>query len=101
MKNIRLVVGVPASGDAAMPGGANRQTFSPTMAAQIQFSNDRRRKDECTDRRVTVRWSSVFAFLMEGFAAYGAAVHGVSIEAVPTTARRPVVSTPHADPSRA
>jgi hypothetical protein len=102
MKSTRLVTGMAASGRAAMPGGANRQTFSPTMAAQIEFPNDRRRKDECTDRRVTARWSSVFAFLMEGLAAYGVAVHGVSIEAILTCkAFPPVVSTPHADPSRA
>jgi hypothetical protein len=93
MKKTRLVLVVPASGHAAMPGGANRQTFSSTMAARIKspkkLPNGCEREDECTDRPGAALWSSVFAFLMEGFAAYGAAVHGVSIEPFPTTARRP------------
>ena len=93
MKQTRLVVGVAASGHAAMRGGANRQTFSPTMAARIKspkkLPNGREREDESTDRPGAALWSSVFAFLMEGFAAYGAAVHSVSIEAVLNAARRP------------
>lgn len=93
MKNTKIVVALAASGQAAMRGGANRQTFSPEMATQTKFPkklpNGREREDECTDRPGATRWSSVFAFLMEGFAAYGAAVYGVSIEAVLNTARRP------------
>jgi len=92
MKKTRLVV-VPASGHTAMPGGANRQTFSSTMAARIKspkkLPDGREREDESTDRPGAALWSSVFAFLMEGFAAYGAAVHGVSIEAVLNAAWRP------------
>jgi hypothetical protein len=92
MKKTRLVV-VPASGHAAMPGGANRQTFSSTMAARItppkKLPDGRECADESTDRPGAALWSSVFAFLMEGFAAYGAAVHGVSIGAVLNAARRP------------
>jgi hypothetical protein len=92
MKKTRLVV-VPASGHAAMPGAANRQTFSSTMAARIKsprkLPDGREREDESTDRPGAALWSSVFAFLMEGFAAYGAAVHGVSVEAVLNAARRP------------
>jgi hypothetical protein len=89
MTSTKLVVGVAASGHAAMRGGANRQTFSPAMAAQIEFPNGREREDECTDRPGTALWSSVFTFLMEGFAAYGAAVHGIPVEAVLTAARFP------------
>jgi hypothetical protein len=92
MRKTRLVV-VPASGHAAMRGGANRQTFSPEMATQIKspkkLPDNRERDDESTDRPGAALWSSVFAFLMEGFAAYGAAVHGVSIGAVLNAARRP------------
>jgi hypothetical protein len=72
---------------------ANRQTFSSTMAARIKsprkLPDGREREDESTDRPGAALWSSVFAFLMEGFAAYGAAVHGVSNEAVLNAARRP------------
>jgi hypothetical protein len=103
MKNTRIVT-VAASRHAAIRGGANRQTFSPTMAAQIKspkkLPNGREREDECTDRRGAALWWSVFTFLMDGFATYGAAVHGVSIEAVLTAARRPHRGQ-HADPSRA
>jgi len=92
MKSTRLVTGMAASGRAAMPGGANRQTFSSTMAARIKspkkLPNGCEREDECTDRPGAALWSSVFAFLMEGLAAYGVAVHGVSIEAILTAARR-------------
>jgi hypothetical protein len=92
MKNTRSVVGVPASGHAAMPGGASRQTFSSTMAAQIEFPNDRRRKDEYTDCRGTALWRSVFMFFMEGFAAYGASMHptvAFSVETALTAAGYP------------
>jgi hypothetical protein len=84
-------MGVAASGHAAMRRGANRRIFSPEMATQIKFPkklpNGRERKDECTDRRGTALWWSVFTFLREGFATFGAAVHGVSVEAVLTAAR--------------
>jgi hypothetical protein len=84
-------MGVAASGHSAMRRGANRQIFSPEMATQIKgpkkLPNDREREDQCTDLRGTALWRSVFTFLMEGFATYGAAVHGVSVESVLTAAR--------------
>jgi len=95
MKNTRLVVGVAASGQAAMPG-ASSQTLSPTMAARIkstkEFPNGRGRKDKCADHRGTALWRSVFMFFMEGFAAYAAAMHptvAFSVEAALTAAGYP------------
>jgi hypothetical protein len=93
MNNTRIVTGLAASGHAAMRGGANRQTFSSERATQIKFHekfpNGREREDGCADRRGTALWWSVFTFLMEGVATYGAAVHGISVEAVLTAARHP------------
>jgi hypothetical protein len=83
-----MAAAVAASGHALMRGGANRQTFPSTMAARTGSSKElpdgRERED---DRPSTALWRSVFMFLMEGFAAYGAAVHGVSVEAFLTAAR--------------
>jgi hypothetical protein len=91
MKTTRIVAAVPASGYASMRGGANRQSFPSTMAARTrspkQPANGREHEDESTDRSVTALWRSVFTFFMEGFAAYGAAVHGVSVEALLTAAK--------------
>jgi hypothetical protein len=92
MKSTRVVAEMAASGHAATRGGANRQTFSPTMAARIKSPKElpkgREREDECTNHRGTTLWS-VFTFFMEGFAAYGAAVHGVSVGAALAAARFP------------
>jgi hypothetical protein len=91
MKSTRTVVAVAASAHAAKRGGANRRGFPSTMAAQTrspkQLPNGREREDECADRPGTALWWSVFTFFMEGFAAYGAAVHGVSVEAFWTAAK--------------
>jgi hypothetical protein len=96
MKNTRTVVALAASGQAATPGGANRQTFPPTMAAQERPPNElpsgRERKGQRPDRRGTTLWWSVFMFLMEGFAAYAASMHptvAFSVEAALIAARRP------------
>jgi len=79
-----------------MPGGANRQTFRPTMAAQTkspkELPNGREREDECADRPGVALWWSVFTFFVEGFAAYAASMHptaAASVEAALTVARRP------------
>jgi hypothetical protein len=97
MKNTRRVVALAASGHAAIAGGANRQTFPPTMAAQTkspkELPNGREREDECADRPGTALWWSVVTFFMEGFAVYGASMHptaAFSVEAVLTAARRPL-----------
>ena len=88
MKSTRTVVAVAASAHAAKRGGANRRGFPSTMAARTGSSKElpdgRERED---DRPSTALWRSVFMFLMEGFAAYGAAVHGVSVEAFWTAAK--------------
>lgn len=92
MKNTRLVVGVSASGLATTSGEANRQTVSSTVAVQTEFPNDRGREGECTDRRGTALWRSVFMFFMEGFAAYAASMHptvAFSVEASLTAAGYP------------
>jgi hypothetical protein len=96
MKNTKIVTGAAASGYAAMPGGANRRTFSPEMATRTKFPkklpNGREREDESADRRGTALWWSVFTFVMEGFATYAAAMYpsaAFSVEAVLIAARRP------------
>jgi hypothetical protein len=84
-----------------MPGGANRQTFSPTMAAQMMAAqikspktlpNGGGRKDEGADRRGAALWRSAFMFFMEGFAAYAASMYptvAFSVEAALIAARLP------------
>lgn len=96
MKNTKIVVALAASGQAAMPGGANRQTFPPTMVAQTRPSKElpsgRERNDQSADRRGTALWRSVFMFFMEGFAAYAASMHptvAFSVEAALIAARLP------------
>ena len=81
---------------AAMPGGANRQTFRPTMAAQTkshkELPNGCEREDECADRRGPALWRSVFTFFMERFGAYAASMHLTAaffVEAALIAARHP------------
>lgn len=90
-KNTTRVVLLAVSGHAAMLGGANRQPFAPTMAARTRSSKvlPNGREGECADRRGTALWWSLFAFFVEGFAAYGASMHSTaafSVEAVLTAA---------------
>jgi hypothetical protein len=95
MKDTRRVVALAVSGHAAMPGGANPQTSQPTMAPQARSPKelpDDREKDEWAGRSGTPFGWSVFTFVMEGFATYGASMHLVaafSVEAALTAARRP------------
>jgi hypothetical protein len=58
------------------------QTTSPK-----ELPNDREREDKWVYRSVAAFWPSVFTFFMEGFVAYGAMMHGISVDAVLTAAR--------------
>jgi hypothetical protein len=76
---------------AAMRSGASPRTSLPTMVAQTkppkELLNDRERENKWVDRSVAAFWPSVFTFFMEGFAAYGAMMHGISVDAVLTATR--------------
>jgi hypothetical protein len=89
MRNTKIA----ASRLAALLSGANPQTSPPTMAVQTkspkEVSNGREHEDKWADRPGTAFCWSVFTFFMEGFAAYGALMHGISVEAVLTAARSP------------
>jgi hypothetical protein len=88
MKNTRTVVASAVSRLAAQLSGATSDTSPPTITAQTkspELPNGRERKDEWPDRPGT---SLVFTFFIEGFATYGALMHGVSVEAVLIAARR-------------
>jgi hypothetical protein len=96
MKNTKIAVALAASGHAAMPGGANPQTFPPTMAAQTRSPeeppNSLEHEDESADRRGAAFWWWVLTFFVQGFAAYAASMHptaAYSVEALLTAARRP------------
>jgi hypothetical protein len=86
MKNTRIVVASAVS-RLSLLNGASPQISPPTMAGRTEIPNARKRKDECADRPGTAFWWSVYTFFMEGFATYGASMHGVSVEAVLTAAR--------------
>jgi hypothetical protein len=69
-----------------MRSGGSPRTSLPTMVAQTkprkELPNDRERENKWVDRSVAAFWPSVFTFFMEGFAAYGAMMHGISVDAV-------------------
>jgi hypothetical protein len=52
-----------------------------------ELPNDRERENKWVYRSVAAFWPSVFTFFMEGFAAYGAMMHGISVDAVLTATR--------------
>jgi hypothetical protein len=52
-----------------------------------ELPNDRERESKWVYRSVAAFWPSVFTFFMEGFAAYGATMHGISADAVLTATR--------------
>ena len=91
MRSTKIVAASAASRLAAILGGAARQNSLPTMVAQTEppkeFANDRERERKCVYRSVAAFWPSVFTFFMEGFAAYGTSMHGISVDAVLTATR--------------
>jgi len=90
MRSTKIIMASAASRFAATLGGATPRTSPPTMVAQTkpqEHPNDREREDKCVYRSVAAFWPSVFTFFMEGFAAYGTSMHGISVDAVLTATR--------------
>jgi hypothetical protein len=86
MRSTKIVVASAVSRLATMLSGAPPQNSLPTMVAQTkspkELPNDRERENKWVYRSVVAFWRSVFTLFMEGVAAYGAMMHGISFDAV-------------------
>jgi hypothetical protein len=90
MSSTKIVVASAVNRLSTKLSRATLQKSLPTVVAQTkspnELPNDRERENKWVYRSVVAFWPAVFAFFMEGFAAYGA-MRGIPVDAVLATAR--------------